>query len=1775
MPSNSNPQLKVDLIPGNVSSFRKSIEASLKDVKVRIAKSSFKEMRSDIVTKVNPKVKLGVNSKFLASEVNKVLKNKFEIGIKLGSTKVVVDQLQKRLNNITVNPKKSGFKDLHKEISNLNKSLGSLKFNKGNGQQYRKEAKAFFSANPIMIKTQLVLPNNTVASNIKKSVNQGIVSTASNKPVSSVSGGLDKTNKQLQVHNKLVKQASAHQFEFGERLGFTSARLLAYLVPASAFFQIARAARFASSAIIDINRDINRLTQVFNGNASKARSVSRDILEISRQYGQSGRELLNVSVLLAQSGEKFSDNNAILDVVEGLAQTQLAATFGDISNVLEGTIATLNQFSLAGTDAVRVLDSANILSKNFAFEAENLFTAVKSGGAAFSVAGGGFEEFAATVAAVRDITRLSAATVGTSLNTISLRLIRPDVVEFLETFKGGFDVRDDQGQLKSVTDILRNVGSRFNEFNKDEIGEIVQNLSGVRQGKALIPLLEDIAKGGDNSRFLKAIELQKSAPGSLARDAFIGQDRIDVQLGKISARFEQVFGSLANDENIKQLVKDVASLADSLGDVLEVSAPLLPLLIKLGAIKLAFGVARGIPGFIGGTRNNNPGPFKHGGADGISILGAGGSRNPLLHTRNASLSSGQSISDTATDPSFFSRQERSGIRGRFDSRINAKKVALSHFQRQRARLNVQRAGISTSLSQVPLLDRNQFNSQKASLAAEFAAKRQLQKNIIRGAQTNIAFASGRGNIAAADRPGEIARNKSIIASSSKILQQLSVRRKELSSLASLDIQNSKKRIAIESQLRQVEQQLIAARKNEVAASKSLGFRGTLRSGVQSIASSRFSSSIKSGAGIAASIGIPLAIASALTASANSKKQSSLIDPQTGQLVSNAGEISRSNALVAASKARSQSAATGAFIGGVAGSFASPVLGTAVGAGAGAFIGDQVGRIRQNSIIAENEIDSAFIISSFEEDNKKIVDSFFNNISDSAREQLEFDNSVARSVPRTLDALFAQGGIIESSFLNKIPQVSGYLSLLDSISDRPSVDDVNQRVENDFREQLKQSNGFRAFSERARANVRNELSSDPSLSFDDAIQNLRDEFNAQNAIKNFTDEEIVARKLLIETLVAQRSNFENFQQDVDHLRSALDITTSSFRSLSQDIQDTVRSNSIQSALSSNRQIINSASSSFISGNSNFDPFSSQISKNRSLLISEQLRSESLAGSDTSGIVSSLNLSSSNKSLLQDLSTLSSVAGSVSRDFQIKTSRINPSNLAEGQGQALVTSFIEDLTNALPQERFNTSEGQAERERFLSFLRQSLTTSVQNNPSSIIGTGLEESIVKAIRSTGIDQLITSSINSEDEKRSSEFQRRLSRQDAILNSNNSITQELGSLVGIRSRINAFNLSSGSINGLESAGNFRSLADEITPRFGLGQSARNIAQSRLSAQQSLRNFEADPSESNSLALSNSIISLNGFTNDFNNALQKSSLRLNLLTQEYQQLQNRVNGIIGSLQTQGGTDLGTRLNNSLFQGQASRQFAEFFQNISSNNISSPTELLQQLVDNPDSNLLTNNLTNIPQSIFEQLVSSIQARGDLGFGQTGLTGNEAANLLRTARGAGIELQDSGNLQSFAPLLERLNTSQDDVHSVLERQLEAQRELNSSVKEISEFINRVPNNGPRNRQQDGVVENVNNNQEGVNNPNEGTRTILDSIEKARQELSEIPREQRIFVEGDTRVDVSGFDNIGRGVASSFIFMRMFESLRDKLNISVPEEANIRNAIDGAIREFKNAANITFQ
>ena len=606
----------------SIDRLKSDIAKRIGNIDVSISTKGVEKLTSQITKALDIKY---INSRGLSAAARKKLASDVRKSIELGSrtarmnvsvSQASLNRLRQTIRQVTLQPLNLsvGAREFlaAKRIMRDLQPTTSLVFKQSDANKFKRSAELYFKQNPIRVVVSMRdRVTRAPAAQIKEELG---ISRRAMGPTTEAATLTQSTQAYRQKAAAVNTLSDAHRrgsmelTTFSERLGFSTTRLMAYAVPAALIFRLSTSLGVARRSIAEINKDITRLTQIMEGNVSRASLVGRKALQVASDLGTSGRELLNITTLLAQSGEKFNSDDSLLAAIESLGKSQLSATFGSLNQTTEGLLAFLNQFNVDGSESIRVLDVANQLSKKFAVSAEDLFTAVKSGGAAFSALGSDMEEFMAVVTAIRQLTRLPATTIGTSLNTISLRLFRSQNVRVIEDMGGS--IKDANGQTKSFVGLMQEASTIFRGLDSlTAKTRFSEQLFGVRQGKIGLKLLEDMASSG--SVTAKVLAAAGEAAGSVNRDAALGLKRIDIQMKSVGATFTKIFGELAQDRGLISFVQDVASGLKIIANTLSTISPLIPGMLKIGTVMLGGALIKHRREFVRGLSSYSPGTAGH------------------------------------------------------------------------------------------------------------------------------------------------------------------------------------------------------------------------------------------------------------------------------------------------------------------------------------------------------------------------------------------------------------------------------------------------------------------------------------------------------------------------------------------------------------------------------------------------------------------------------------------------------------------------------------------------------------------------------------------------------------------------------------------------------------------------------------------------------------------------------------------------------------------------------------------------------------------------------------------------------------------------------------------------------------------------------------------------------------------------------------------------------------------------------------------------------------
>lgn len=427
---------------------------------------------------------------------------------------------------------------------------------------------------------------------------------------------------------------------FGEEAAVSLRRFGAFAASAMVFVRLTRAIRDSFTEAMQFQKAMVQLGQMGVGSAKDIKSVSDNITNLSKSLGASSAELADVSKYLKGAGMSITEVNEALVV---LAKTSLSPTFKDLRTTQEGLLSLRAQFKLTAKEYASAFDSINAVSQQFAAEADDIVTAIKRAGSAFSAASGQMtapkqqlQELISLFTAVQGTTKESADTIGTAFRTIFARLQSNSVVNDLRQM--GIELRYTAGEAKAfgqnvegqfvgaytavqrLSEALKNVPTTDPRF-----AAVVEKIGGQRQVSKVLPLIQQFPLAQ------KALATAQTSNNSLTRDSAKGMEAYVTKLKQVKEEFNELFRVVVSSSTFGFMITGFAAAASAATTFIKAMEPMIPLIAAMGAFKLGAAFKEIIPAFgrtiIAGRRRIT------GYSSGGSVSGEGNSDNvPALLT---------------------------------------------------------------------------------------------------------------------------------------------------------------------------------------------------------------------------------------------------------------------------------------------------------------------------------------------------------------------------------------------------------------------------------------------------------------------------------------------------------------------------------------------------------------------------------------------------------------------------------------------------------------------------------------------------------------------------------------------------------------------------------------------------------------------------------------------------------------------------------------------------------------------------------------------------------------------------------------------------------------------------------------------------------------------------------------------------------------------------------------------------------------------------------------
>lgn len=348
----------------------------------------------------------------------------------------------------------------------------------------------------------------------------------------------------------------------------------------------------------DLNRSLNEIRIVSEKSADDMSKFAEQANKAAKALSTTTTDYTDASLIYYQQG--LTDQEVLDRTETTIKMANVAGTTAETAS--QQLTAIWNNFYDGSQSLDHYADVMVKLGAATASSSDEISEGIEKFAAVANTVGLSYEYAASALATVTAQTRESASIVGTAFRTLFSRiqgLTQGETLDDGTTLNKysqalatvGVQIKDTNGELKGMDEILDDLGSRWSTLAQDQKIALAETVAGVRQWTQLIALM-------DNWDFFKEnLAMAQNADGALEQQAEIYAESWEAARDRTKAAAEDIYDSLINpdfyigvDDMVTPLLSRTADVIDALGGLQGVLAVVALGMNKVYGDKIAQGM---------------------------------------------------------------------------------------------------------------------------------------------------------------------------------------------------------------------------------------------------------------------------------------------------------------------------------------------------------------------------------------------------------------------------------------------------------------------------------------------------------------------------------------------------------------------------------------------------------------------------------------------------------------------------------------------------------------------------------------------------------------------------------------------------------------------------------------------------------------------------------------------------------------------------------------------------------------------------------------------------------------------------------------------------------------------------------------------------------------------------------------------------------------------------------------------------------------------------------
>lgn len=353
---------------------------------------------------------------------------------------------------------------------------------------------------------------------------------------------------------------------FLDEMAETMSNTIKWGIASSAMKNFTTSVQQAYNYVKDLDHSLNEIRIVSGLSADQMDKFAIKANASAKALGAATKQYTDASLIYFQQGLGMEEATQRTDVT-----IKMSNALGEsASKVSDYMTAIWNNFDDGSQSLEYFGDVLAKLGASTASSAEEIAEGLDKFAAVSNTVGLSYEYATTALATVVAETRQSADVVGTAFKTLFARIQDLELGKTLDddTTLGtysqaldavGIDIKQQNGELKDMDDILNEMGAKWKTLGKDQQVALAQTVAGVRQYTQLIALMDNW------DTFNQNLKTAQTSAGTLEEQQSIYMESVDAHVQQLKTSWEELYSAIGDTKTINGVL-DVLTGAVNLLD---------------------------------------------------------------------------------------------------------------------------------------------------------------------------------------------------------------------------------------------------------------------------------------------------------------------------------------------------------------------------------------------------------------------------------------------------------------------------------------------------------------------------------------------------------------------------------------------------------------------------------------------------------------------------------------------------------------------------------------------------------------------------------------------------------------------------------------------------------------------------------------------------------------------------------------------------------------------------------------------------------------------------------------------------------------------------------------------------------------------------------------------------------------------------------------------------------------------------------------------------------